>query len=135
MATTTIPEGFHDLLSFDNKCFAYLATIMPDGTPQVTPVWFDYVGGKIRINTARGRVKDKNLRRNPNVAIAISDPKNPYRYLQIRGKAGPATEEGADDVINRLAKKYIGQDVYPWKKPGEVRVTYDIEILSTQTMS
>lgn len=123
---STIPEQFQDLISFDTKAFAHLATIMADGSPQITPVWFDYDGAHVIINSAKGRVKDANLRRNPEVALAISDPSNPYRYLQIRGRVVEITEEGAEAMIDRLCYKYTGQEVYPWRRPGEQRVTYKI---------
>lgn len=116
----TIPEKFRDL--FIRQAFAHLATLMADGTPQVTPVWFDFDGTHIRINTAKGRVKDKNMRRNPKVALAIMDPHNPYRYLSVRGEVDEITEEGADAHIDALAKKYLGKDKYPFRQPGEVRV-------------
>jgi PPOX class probable F420-dependent enzyme len=120
----TIPEKFRDL--FTREAFANLATLMADGTPQVTPVWFDFDGTHIRINTAKGRVKDKNMRRNPKVALAIMDPHNPYRYLSVRGEVDEVTETGADDHIDALAKKYLGKDKYPFRQPGEVRVLYKI---------
>jgi PPOX class probable F420-dependent enzyme len=85
----TIPESYRDL--FQKKAFAHLATIMPDGTPQVTPVWCDYDGTYIRINSAKGRVKDHNMRRNPQVALEIMDPDNPYRYLAVRGRVAEIT--------------------------------------------
>ena len=128
---TTMTDRFNDLLT-QKKAFASLATLMPDGTPQVTPVWFDYVDGKIRVNTAKGRVKDKNMRANKNVALSILDPDNPYRYLQIRGQIVNVTEDGADDHIDALTKKYIEQDKYPFRQPGEVRVIYEIEPSSWQ---
>jgi PPOX class probable F420-dependent enzyme len=80
----------------------------------------------IRINSARGRVKDKNLRRNPHVALTIQDPDNPYRYLQIRGHVAEITEAGADDHINKLSQKYVGKPVFEGRQPGEVRVLYKI---------
>ena len=126
MATTTIPDKFLPILT-QKKAFAHLATVMPDGSPQVTPVWFDYKGGKFIVNTARGRVKDKNIHRDPRVALAIQDPENPYRYLEIRGNVVEVTEKGADEHINSLAKKYLGKDVYPFRQPGEQRVLYKIE--------
>src|SRR5579884_197905 len=79
-----IPEKYRDL--FSKRAFAHLATLMPDGQPQVTPVWCDFDGKYVRVNSARGRQKDRNMRRNPNVAMAISDPDNPYRYLEVRGR-------------------------------------------------
>jgi PPOX class probable F420-dependent enzyme len=105
---SAIPETFKDLLT-TKKAFANLATINPDGTPQVTPVWFDWDGQQVRINTAKGRVKDKNLRRTPVVALSIMDPDNPYRYVQIKGRVASVTEAGADAHIDALAKKYLAR--------------------------
>src|SRR5260221_565636 len=106
MASKAIPENFLDLFS-GKKAFANIATVMPDGSPQVTPIWFDYTNGKIRINTARGRVKDKNMKIGTKVALAIMDPANPYRYIQVRGPVVNETENGADAHIDSLAKKYM----------------------------
>jgi len=128
----SIPESFADLLK--KKAFASLATVGPSGKPQVTPVWFDYDGTHIRFNTARGRVKEKNLARTPMVALAIVDPDNPYRYLQVQGRIEKATEVGADAHIDHLAKKYLGQDRYPYRQPGEVRVMYLVAPDRVQTM-
>ena len=127
-----IPQQYLDL--FQKRAFAHVATIMPDGSPQVTPVWVDYDGTHVRINSARGRVKDKNLRRNPHVALTIQDPDNPYRYLQIRGRVAEVTETGADDHINKLSQKYLGIPVYPSRRPGEVRVLYRIEPQKVSSM-
>lgn len=129
---TDIPAGFHDLLT-DKKAIANLATIMPDGSPQVTPVWFDYVGGKVRVNTAKGRVKARNLKEGAPVALSIMDPENPYRYVQVRGKVTHVTEDGARAHIDTLSRKYIGKD-YPWSKPGEVRVMIEIDPAAAQGM-
>ena len=117
-----IPAEYLDLLQ-QKAAFAHLATIMPDGTPQVTPVWFDYKDGKIRINSAKGRVKVRNMRKGASVALSILDPDNAYRYIQIRGRVEHVTEEGADAHIDSLAKKYLGKDKYPWASPDQVRVT------------
>jgi PPOX class probable F420-dependent enzyme len=126
-----IPDAYLDLL--DKKVtFANLATVLKDGSPQVTPIWFDHTGGKIRINTARGRVKARTLKEGARVALAINDPENPYRYIQIRGRVISATESGADEHIDSLAKKYLGKDKYPFRQPGEVRVKYEIEPTSAQ---
>ncbi|MGH7815462.1 MAG: PPOX class F420-dependent oxidoreductase [Candidatus Binataceae bacterium] len=127
-----IPEKYLDLLR-DKKAFASIATVMSDGSPQVTPVWFDYADGKIRVNTARGRVKDRNMKVGAKVAVAIMDPDNPYRYIQIRGPVVKETETAANAHIDSLAKKYLGQDKYPFARPGEVRVIYEIEPASVQT--
>lgn len=121
----TMPDNFKDLLQ--KKAFASLATVMPDGSPQVTPVWFDWDGSHLRINSAKGRVKDRNMRRTPKVALAILDPDNPYRHLAIRGRVVEVTEQGADAHIDALAKKYLGQDRYPHRRPGEVRVIYKVQ--------
>ena len=128
----TIPEEFKDL--FTKKAFAHLATLMPDGSPQVTPVWCDYDGTYILVNSAKGRVKDKNMRRNGKVGITISDPENPYRHLAMRGEVAEITEQGADSHIDKLAKKYMGKDKYPLRQPGEVRVIYKIRPDRVTTM-
>jgi PPOX class probable F420-dependent enzyme len=120
----TIPEQFKDL--FAKVAFANLTTLMADGSPQVTPVWVDYDGAYVRVNSARGRVKDKNMRRDKRVALSIQDPDNPYRYLALRGEVAEITEDGADAHIDALAKKYLGKDRYPFRSPGEVRVIYKI---------
>ena len=130
---TEIPAAYLDLLQ-QKTAFANLATVMKDGTPQVTPVWFDYTNGHIRVNTAKGRVKARTLREGARVAMSILDPDNPYRYLQIRGQVVKSTEEGASDHIDSLAKKYLGKDKYPFSQPGDVRVTYEIDPTSAQAM-
>ena len=105
------PKGFLDLLSENSKALLYLATIMPDGSPQVTPVWFDVDGEHILINTNEGRVKDRNMKARPNVAMTIQDPNDDYRYLGVRGAVVGYTTEGADEHINKLSLKY---DDKPW---------------------
>jgi PPOX class probable F420-dependent enzyme len=127
-----IDPKFRDL--FDKKTFASLATVMPDGTPQVTPVWVDFDGRHVVVNSARGRRKDKNMKVGARVALALIDPDNPYRHLQVRGRVAEVTEEGADAHIDRMAKKYLGKDKYPFRQPGEVRVLYKIEPVSTSGM-
>ena len=119
-----IPETFSDL--FQKKAFAQLATLMSDGSPQVTPVWCEFDGKHVVINSAKGRTKDVNMRRNPIVAVSIQDPDNPYRHLSLQGKVVDITEKGADAHIDKLSKKYIGKEVYPNRRPGEVRVIYRI---------
>jgi len=122
----TIPDQYKDLLQ--KKAFAHLGTVMKDGSPQVTPIWFDHDGTHVRINSAKGRWKDKNMRNRPKVALSIPDPDNPYRYMQIRGTVTEVTENGADAHIDSLAKKYLGQDKYPYRQPGEERVIYKIAV-------
>lgn len=125
MAEKVIPDSHIDL--FKKKAFAHLATLMPGGQPQVTPVWVDYDGDHVVINTAEGRQKDKNLQRDGRVALSIIDPDNPYRYLEVRGRVTDRTHEGADNHIDAMAKKYLGQDKYPYRQPGEVRVIYKVK--------
>jgi PPOX class probable F420-dependent enzyme len=128
-----IPTKYSDLMSDQTKAFASVATVLKDGSPQVTPVWFDTVGDLIRINTATGRVKARTLSEGRKVALAIMDPANPYRYMQIRGKVTRVTKEGADAHIDRLAHKYMGRD-YPFRQAGEDRILIEIEPESVQVM-
>ena len=125
MAEKIIPDSHLDL--FNKKAFAHLATLMPGGQPQVTPVWVDYDGRHVVINTAEGRQKDKNLQRDGRVALSIIDPDNPYRYLEVRGRIANRTRDGAEEHIDAMAKKYLGQDKYPYRRPGEVRIIYKVE--------
>lgn len=127
-----IPDKYRDL--FTKRAFASLGTIMPDGSPQVTPVWCDIEGDRVVVNTAKGRQKDKNMRRDPRVSLAIIDPENPYRYLEIRGRVAEITEHGADAHIDKMAKKYLGADKYPYRQSGEVRVMFKIQPEHTSTM-
>ena len=122
--SNVIPEGFQDL--FEKKSFAHLATVNPDGSPQNTPVWLEFDGTHILINSSKGRKKDRNMRTDARVALSIQDPDNAYRYLEVRGRVVDITAEGGIDHINKLAKKYLGEDKYPWLQPGEERVTYKI---------
>jgi PPOX class probable F420-dependent enzyme len=128
----SIPDKYRDL--FTKRAFASLATLMPDGSPQVTPVWVDLEGDLVLVNTARGRQKDKNMRRDPRVAMAIIDPENPYRYLEIRGRIAEITEEAADAHIDKMAKKYLGADKYPYRQPSETRVIFKIQPERVNTM-
>ena len=127
-----IPQNYTDL--FEKQAFGNLGTLMQDGSPQVTPVWVDYDGKYVRFNSAKGRVKDKNIRRDPRVAITLQDPANPYRYLEVRGRVVEITENGADDHINKLSQKYLGKPVYPFRQPGEVRVLYKVEPQKVSSM-
>jgi PPOX class probable F420-dependent enzyme len=125
-------EPFTEILQ--KKGFANLSTIQPDGSPQVTPVWFDHKDGLIRINTAVDRRKDLNMRKRPKVAISILDPDNPYKYVSIRGVVQKRTEEGADDHIDSLAKKYLDVDEYPYRSSNETRVLYLIKPIAVSGM-
>jgi PPOX class probable F420-dependent enzyme len=122
--SSVIPDKYLDL--FKKKAFANLATLMPGGQPQVTPVWVDYDGGQVLINTAVGRQKDANLQRDSRVSLSIMDPDNPYRYLEIRGRVSERTTSGADAHIDKMAKKYMDKDTYPFRQPTEVRVIFKI---------
>ena len=126
------PDKYRDL--FDKKAFGSFTTLMPDGSPQTTPVWVDYRDGDVWVNSAVGRQKDRNVKRDPRVAIAIIDPDNPYRYVEVRGRVREITQDGADAHIDAMAKKYLGQDKYPYRQPDEQRVIYKVEILKTVGM-
>jgi PPOX class probable F420-dependent enzyme len=121
-----IPDDYLDLMSIEKRAFAELAIVLKDGTPHVSPVWFDYSDGLVVINTARGRVKDKALHRHPVVAMSIRDPQDPYRYLMIRGPVVAETEEGGEDSIRDLSLKYRGHRNYKMG-PGMVRVIYKVK--------
>jgi len=120
---------------FQKKAFVHLATCMPDGNPQVSPVWVDLDGDQIVVNSAKGRVKDKNMRRDPRVALSVVDPDNTYSAVMVQGRVVKITEEGADEHIDKMAKKYLGMDQYPNRMPGEVRVLYYIEPERIATMN
>jgi PPOX class probable F420-dependent enzyme len=127
-----IPAKYSDL--FSKPAFAALATLNEDGSPQVSPVWCDLEGERVLVNSAKGRVKDRNIRRDPRVGLYLVDPENPYRYLGLQGRVVEITEQGADAHIDRMAKKYMGVDRYPGRQPGEVRVLYKIVVESTHSM-
>lgn len=120
-----IPSSHADIL--EKRAFAHLTTLMADGSPQASPVWVDTDGPRIVVNSAQGRLKDKNMRRDPRVAVSVIDPDNPYRSLMIRGRVAKITTEGADAHIDQMAKKYMDIDEYPYRQPGEIRVLYYIE--------
>jgi PPOX class probable F420-dependent enzyme len=122
---TALPEKFADLVQ--KKVFAGLATVMPDGSPQVTPVWIDFDGEYLLVNTAEGRQKDKNLQREPRVSLMLVDPDNPYHYVEVRGRVVERTKNGAEAHIDKMAKKYINQDVYPYRSAAEQRVLYKVK--------
>lgn len=124
MSVKNIPESHTDLVSDGVLSYAYLATIMPDGTPQLTPVWFNTDGENLLINSARGRVKDRNMRARPDVAVVVHLQEQPYRYIQFRCKVVEVTEEGARQHINDLSGKYTGNYEYELNDPDEVRVMF-----------
>jgi len=104
------------------KNFAFVSTLMKDGSPQITPTWIDFDGNTILINTAEGRTKQKNVSRDSRVAVSIVDQNNPYHMVTIRGKVTEQTSKGADEHIDKLAKRYLGVDKYPFRSPTEKRV-------------
>lgn len=120
-----LPPDARDLL--EKPSFVFLGTVGADGVPQVTPVWAHVEDGRIAVNTAEGRVKLRNIRRDPRVGVSAVDPENPYTMVSIKGRVVETTTDGADEHIDQLCKKYTGQDVYPWRQPGEVRVKVLIE--------
>ena len=122
--TATVPDSYKDL--FQKRAFGSFTTLMPDGSPQTTPVWVDFENGKVLVNTALGRQKDKNVRRDPRVTVTLIDPDNPYRYLEIRGRVNEVTQNGAGKHIDKMAKKYLDKDKYPFARPGEQRVLIKI---------
>lgn len=130
--TATIPVSHRDI--FEGKNFAHIATLMKDGSPQVTPVWIDLDGEKVVFNTALGRSKSRNLDRDGRVAISVHDQANPYRYVQVRGVVEEKTTTGADAHIDKMAKKYLGVDSYPGRNAAESRVIYRIRPEHVQTM-
>ncbi len=120
---------------FKDKNFASIATMMRDCSPQVTPVWVDYDQGNILINTAEGRTKVRNVRNNPMVAVSVIDSGNPYTMVAVRGRVVEQTSQGADEHIDKLAKKYLGVDKYPFRAPDEKRVLLKIKPESVIFMS
>ena len=120
MSTAVLSPEQRKLL--DDKNFAHVATKNADGTIQVNPVWIEYDGTHVVFNSEDKRAKVKNLRRDPRVTLCVLDSANPYRYVEIRGVTTEITTEGADETINRLAKKYMDKDEYPFNRPGDVRV-------------
>jgi PPOX class probable F420-dependent enzyme len=112
---------------FRGKNFAFIASLMNDGAPQITPVWIDYDGQFCLVNTAEGRTKQKNFERDTRVALSVFDLANPYNTVSIRGKVVEQTANGADEHIDKLAKKYLGVDKYPFRAPGEKRIILKIK--------
>mgnify|MGYP001343181383 CR=1 FL=1 len=117
--TATLNDDIRALLS--RPLHAWVTTLYPDGSPHSTLVWVDVDGDEVLFNTAVGRVKERHLRRDPRVSVGVADPDNPYHLVSVTGTA-TLQSEGADAHIDRLAKKYLGQDAYPFRQPGEQRV-------------
>ena len=123
--TNEIPETYKDLLT--GPVYVQLASFMINGSIQLHPVWCGYDGIHVLINSAKGRVKDKNMRANPNVTVLAVDPENPFRWLEVRGKVVDISEQGADEHIDQLSELYLQQRPYPFREAGEVRIIYRIK--------
>lgn len=121
-----IPEKYADLVSWETRSFAHVATIGPHGEPHSSPVWFEWDGTHIRFSLTKSRQKYSNLQREKRVALSVVDPEDPYRYIEIRGELDEIEEDPNIDFISRMAKKYIGRDRYPWHRPGDQRVIVKI---------
>ncbi|MEZ4287228.1 MAG: PPOX class F420-dependent oxidoreductase [Polyangiales bacterium] len=128
----TIPKEFVDIVQ--KPTFAHFSTLMDDGSPHSSPVWIDMEGERLVVNSAEGRLKDRNIRRDPRVALSLTDPDNSYRALNIRGRVTKITREGADEHIDQMAKKYMNVDKYPFRAPNEQRVKYYIDVDRVATM-
>lgn len=115
-----IPEGYRDLLQ--STALVHVATLGPNGEPHNNPVWFDWDGERVKFSQTKARQKFRNLGRDPRIAFSLVDPDNPYRYLEIRGEVDRVEEDPDMDFINAMAKKYLGQDEYPFHQPGDERV-------------
>ena len=128
----TIPTEFHDLL--ESNALAHIATMGPKGEPQSSPVWFGWDGTHILFSQTKGRQKYRNITRDPHIALSIVDPKNPFRYLEVRGTVARIDEDGDNTFINSMAKKYINKDVYPNHQPGDERVVIVVQPEHTTSM-
>ncbi len=129
-----IPDSHADLLDWDTKAFAHVASLGPSGEPQSSPVWFDWDGTHIRFSLTKTRQKYRNLTEDPRVSLSILDPSNAYRYLEVRGELDRVDEDPDIDFISRLAKKYIDKDRYPWHREGDERVVMNIGPVKTSGM-
>ena len=129
-----IPDSHADLLDWDVKALANIATIGPDGEPHNSPVWFDWDGTHIKFSLTKTRQKYRNLQRDKRISVSIVDPSNVYRYIEIRGELDEIEEDPDIDFISRMAKKYIDRDRYPWHRPGDERVIMKIRPLRTSGM-
>ena len=131
---TVVPEKFQDLLEWDTKAYAHVATIGPGGAPQNNPVWFDWDGSRLLFSQTTTRQKLKNVERDPRVALSILDPEDPYRYLEIRGTVVEVQPDPDKAFIDRMAQKYLGEEKYPWSRPGDERVIVVVEPDRTTSM-
>lgn len=128
----SLPAESADILA--KRAFAHVATIGPNGEPQSTPVWIDWDGRLLKFSQTTTRQKYRNLRRDPRIALSVHDPDEPYHYLEVRGKVVRMEADKDNAFINKLAKKYIDQDVYPWAQPDEERIVVYVEPEHTTKM-
>lgn len=129
---SAVPESHADLL--DALTVAHVATIGPDGEPQVNPVWFEWDGTHVCISQTTGRQKYRNLQREPRIALSIVDPENPYRYLEVRGRVAEMEDDSDNAFIDRQAQRYLGEEAYPWHQPGDQRVVVKVLVEHSTTM-
>ena len=127
-------QGYEDLLEWETKAFGHVATVGPEGEPQVNPVWFDWDGEHLTFSQTTTRRKLRNLEQEPRVAISILDPANPYRYLELRGRAVRIEPDPDKAFIDRMAQKYLGEEKYPWNRPDDERVVVVVEPEHTTSM-
>lgn len=126
MHTLVIPETHVDLVAWETRSFAHVATVGPEGEPHSSPVWFEWDGTHIKFSLTTGRQKYRNLQRDKRVSLSILDPLDPYRYVEIRGELDEIEPDPEIAFISRMAKKYIGRDRYPWHRPGDERVVMKV---------
>lgn len=129
-----IPDSHIDLLDWDTRAFAHVATVGPQGEPQNNPVWFDWDGAHLKFSQTTTRQKYHNLQREKRVSLSILDPDNPYRYLEVRGELDEIEPDPELGFINRMSKKYLGKDRYPSHQEGDVRVVMKVRPVHHTTM-
>lgn len=134
MPTFTIPDSHADLVAWDTRSFAHVATVGPDGEPHSSPVWFEWDGDHIKFSLTTGRQKYRNLQRDKRVSLSILDPHDPYRYVEVRGELDQIESDPEIAFISRMAKKYKGLDVYPWHRPGDERVVMKVRPIHVSGM-
>jgi PPOX class probable F420-dependent enzyme len=129
-----IPDSHVDLLAWETRSFAHVATIGPDGEPQSSPVWFEWDGTHIKFSLTTNRQKYRNLQRDKRASFSVIDPANSYRYIEIRGELDEIEPDPDIDFISRMAKKYIDKDRYPWHKEGDERVVMKVKPIKISGM-
>lgn len=129
-----IPDSHADLLDWDTKSLANVATLGPDGEPHNSPVWFDWDGTHLKFSLTKTRQKYRNLKADPRISVSVVDPSNLYRYIEIRGRLDEVEADPHIDFISRLAKKYLDKDRYPWHRKGDERVIMKIRPVGTSGM-